>query len=527
MKAGAKISCLKELSFGNQVAEEERETLRAYFVKTQAWNRIYNGDIDIIYGPKGSGKSALYVLIRDHDDDLFDKRVLVIAAENPQGAPAFKDLERDPPPTEREFAGIWKLYFVSLLGRVVADFGIDNAASRELVSALKEHDLLPEKRTALGVVLKTVRRYVARMFRPSSIEGSATVDPSTGIPLVTGKIVFEEPDMAAQKAGTISVDELLSVANNAFDAAGYDVWLMLDRLDVAFDEASELEFNALRSLFRAYRDIRSFGRIKPKIFLRTDIWKRITEGGFREATHFSRDIHIQWDKPSLKNLIVRRLLNNKQVIDLYDVAVSNVLSSSDLQDQFFERVFPDQVEVGKKQSTTLDWLLRRTADGSHETQPRDLILFLNKLSEVQTKRIERGDIEPEGEYLFDRTAFKEAMPALSEYRVTKVIFAEYPRLRPYVDALREQKTEHTVSSLADLWALSIDETEVAAKELVDVGFFEERRVKGETTYWVPFVYRPYLAMTQGRSSGRYSEFDWFDLDDDVEDLTDETDKVGS
>src|SRR6266545_4069388 len=51
-----------------------------------------------------------------------------------------------------------------------------------------------------------------------------------------------------------------------------------------------------------------------KIFLRTDIWERITEEGLREATHISRDIHIEWNKASLQNLIVRRLLNNPELV---------------------------------------------------------------------------------------------------------------------------------------------------------------------------------------------------------------------
>jgi hypothetical protein len=55
--------------------------LRDYFVRTQAWERIYNGEIDVIYGPKGAGKSALYVLIQDHQDDLFDRNILLVAAE--------------------------------------------------------------------------------------------------------------------------------------------------------------------------------------------------------------------------------------------------------------------------------------------------------------------------------------------------------------------------------------------------------------------------------------------------------------
>jgi hypothetical protein len=50
MAVTEKREVIRKLSFGNQVAEEERETLKDYFVKTQAWDRINNGDIDIIYG---------------------------------------------------------------------------------------------------------------------------------------------------------------------------------------------------------------------------------------------------------------------------------------------------------------------------------------------------------------------------------------------------------------------------------------------------------------------------------------------
>jgi hypothetical protein len=90
-------------------------------------------------------------------------------------------------------------------------------------------------------------------------------------------------------------------------------------LDVAFDESSDLERNALRALFRAYRDIRKYDNIVVKVFLRTDIWERIADSGFREATHISRDITLKWDKNSLQNLIIRRLLSNRKVLDFYGV----------------------------------------------------------------------------------------------------------------------------------------------------------------------------------------------------------------
>jgi hypothetical protein len=87
-----KKSLLKQLSFGARVAEDESDELAGYFVETDQWRRIIAGDVDVIYGPKGSGKSAIYSLMNSREDDLFDKRILIVAAENPRGATAFRDL---------------------------------------------------------------------------------------------------------------------------------------------------------------------------------------------------------------------------------------------------------------------------------------------------------------------------------------------------------------------------------------------------------------------------------------------------
>ena len=64
---------LRSLTFGERVAEEEN-TLENYFVETSQWNKIWRGDVDIIYGPKGSGKSALYYLLLKKESDLLSPR---------------------------------------------------------------------------------------------------------------------------------------------------------------------------------------------------------------------------------------------------------------------------------------------------------------------------------------------------------------------------------------------------------------------------------------------------------------------
>ena len=112
-----KRKVLLGVSFGQRVAEDEGVDLVNYFVETDEWRRILNGEIDLIYGPKGSGKSAIYSLLSIKADILEKKNIYNIQAENPRGAPVFGNIVEDPPTSAREFQGLWKLYFLSLAGQ--------------------------------------------------------------------------------------------------------------------------------------------------------------------------------------------------------------------------------------------------------------------------------------------------------------------------------------------------------------------------------------------------------------------------
>lgn len=492
-----KVQVLQQLRFGNQIAEEEKDTLKDYFVQTSSWQKILRGEIDVIYGPKGSGKSAIYVLIQDFADSLFDRNALLVSAENIRGDPAFKNLVLDPPTSERDFTNLWKLYFVTLIAQALLDYEIKTSEVERLKNILEDNSLLPSKGTTLGSILKAVQRYVKKYSNPSSIEGGIEVDSATGIPKFSGKLVFEEPSLENEKKGFVSIDHLFKLANQALEETKYKVWVLLDRLDVAFDESSELERNALRALFRCYRDLRKFESIVVKVFLRTDIWNRISDFGFREATHISRDITLKWDKNSLQNLVVRRLLNNQAILEFYKVQKDQILEDHDAQNQFFYRVFPTQVEVGEKQSSTMDWLIKRIADSRNEPAPRELIYFLNKVVEKQTARLERAEQEPEGEALFDRAVFKEALPELSEYRTTKMLFAEYPDQKENIEKLRGEKAEQSLKSLSSIWGHGEEESRRIAQRLTEIGFFEQRGGRDDPSFWVPFIYRPYLGLVRG------------------------------
>lgn len=493
----ARSDVLANAGFGSRIAEEEVDNLHSYFVETDQWKKLLSGEVDVIFGAKGAGKSALYSLLVAKKDELrLGRRTLFLAAENPRGTPAFRDLTAEPPLTEEQFRGLWKLYFLSIaadyLRHQLTTSNVKNAAAASVIHVLTENGLLPPGVTLL-TRLRAVLGYL-RQFVPN-IEGTLT-DPHTGLTL-KGKITMVEPTSEQRTAGYRSLDDLLSMLNLGFQQVNITVWLALDRLDVAFAESDALEGNALRALFRTYLDTTSLSNIKIKIFLRDDVWQRIVAGGFREASHVTRSLTLSWTQQSFLNLIVRRLLSNANVCAYYGVNPIEILADAELQHNFFYRVFPPQIDAGKNRPNTLDWMLSRTADGTKRTAPRELIHLLQAARDEQLKLTELGNSAPEDDLLVGKAAVRAALPAVSKARYEQTLCAEYPGLQPYLRKLEREKAQQSLATLAGLWNCPDEKAAEVAEKLVESGFFERRGSKHTPAFWVPMLYRSALDLVQG------------------------------
>lgn len=273
----SKLEVLKELEIGERVAEEEADQLERYFVETDQWHQMIDGNIDVVYGPKGSGKSALYTLLNKKEGELFDRGVLLASAENVRGATVFRTIVADPPPTELSFVYLWKIYSLSIIARAMREWEIKNESSISLIHALEKVGLLPAA-DSLAVLFRAVTSWFKGWLNrdTKAVEYALTIDPATGAPTFARKTEFSDKS-EEQNLGDIPVEELYEIANKALADENLSVWLLFDRLDVAFAESLELERNALRALFRAYNDLKAYDRVRLKIFVRDDIWQRITK----------------------------------------------------------------------------------------------------------------------------------------------------------------------------------------------------------------------------------------------------------
>lgn len=498
------LQLLRQMSFGSQVAEDEVARLQEYFVQTDQWTRIERGDVDIVRGEKGSGKSAIYLLLEKRKDQLFDRSILTVSAENPRGATVFKDLMADPPATEREFVVLWKLYMLSLIAHEMRSYAIGGAEANAVYGALEDAKLL-ERELNLAGLLRGAQSFARRLLGIKGLETEITLDGAGNPSGVIGRISLAEPSGELRSAGINSIDGMLDKLNKTLAAEKLEMWVLLDRLDVAFADSHELEANAIRALIRTYSDFRAFDNISLKIFLREDIWKRVTETGFREASHVIRYEVVRWTPPMLLNLLLRRILSNEIFNKEYGLDRDKILADIDEQTTIFNLIFPPQVEQGTRKAATFDWMVGRCADASGNTSPRELIHLLNCLRDEEIRRLERGEAVAPDRQIFDRSVFKQALPMVSEMRLNTYLFAEYPDERPYLEKLKGEKCEQNPDSLAYIWGLSREDAIKKAQQLVKLGFFQVRGTRGDPSYWTPFLYRDALNLVQGKASGGASD----------------------
>lgn len=490
-----KMSILRDISIGNGVAEQEAESLSAYFVETDQWNKIVRGDIDIVYGQKGAGKSALFSFLNSKEYDFISKNILIVSASNMRGESIFSDLKSSPPPSETSFVYLWKIYILVLLASKIRDYGINNKESLKLQIALEEAGLLPRS-NSIPSIFSSVKAWLINKWNRKATEVSYAIEITPDGPVATRTARYEGDENEA----SIPVNSLLAIANSALQEHGMYAWVLFDRLDVAFSDTAELEENALRALFRVYLDLLEHDYIKTKIFVRDDIWARIVGKGFREASHIVKKTTISWDNDGLLNLLFYRLLNNETFTREYNIDKGHILSSADAQKETFYKISPEKVSTGKNPET-FDWIVSRIADGKKISTPRDLVNFFNQLIAKQIEAIEKGNAIPQGDKLFDRSIFKHALSAVSETRYHQTLLAENPSLRDIIESLRAKKSEQNIETLAKLWDDHVpqDQVQLFADRLCDIGFFERRTSAGVVTYWVPFLYRDALQMVQGKA----------------------------
>jgi hypothetical protein len=482
---------LQKLDLGSSVAEFDA-ALETYFVETQTFRKLLQNDADIVAGDKGTGKTALFRILQARAAQYAElKNVVILPAFNPSGNPIFQRLTESDPLDEPAYGSVWKTYILALVGNWL----LDQEAATGGDSRNRDHQII--ERVLTVAELRSLEHTPVSVFERivewagKKIASTKSVGVSVGIPKgpsVTPKLEFEADATAATR---IRFEEALAILDRALAARNQVCWVTLDRLDEAFQGVPAVEIPALRALFRVFLDLMPFEHVRLKLFVRRDLFRKLTQGGFVNLTHVNaRKIEITWDEDDLKNLLSQRVRENREFL----AAIG--LSKESTNDQIFDAMFPRQVDPGGGRPDSWAWMMSRIRDGNGLKPPRNLIDLVKKAQESQTRREERdsNSYEP-GTPMIGSDALKRGLESLSAERVNDTLLAEVGEYAKWIEKFRDGKAEHNEDSLAATLGMPPDATRKAAKVLTEIGFLEQ---VGDN-YKIPMLYRDGLNVTQGKA----------------------------
>jgi hypothetical protein len=479
---------LARLSVGSSVAEHD-EALERYFVETATYRALVSGEMDIVAGDKGTGKTALFRILQDRYATTPElSNVEVVPAFNPTGNPVFQKLADGAPLSEGEYIGIWKAYLLALAGNwILALYEDDLTESMKELDRLLVSMGLRSADDTPATVFSQLINLVRRLARPSAAEVAVTVTPE-GFPVVAPRVEFREEE--AGEVVRVDYDQAFTLLDAVLREVELSIWLVLDRLDEAFQGFPAAEVPALRGLFRTYLDLLPYGAVRMKLFVRKDLFRRIIAGGFVNLTHINaKKVEIVWDDDDLYDLLCRRIAQNEHVLGDMTLGEGSL-------DDLFNAMFPSQVDVAERKPTTWNWMLSRIRDGNDIKPPRNLIDLVSKARDAQVRREARDEREySSGEPLLSGDALKRGLEALSNERVEDTLLAEAGSYAEYINRFRNGKAEHNMESLAGTLGVSPDEVGAILEPLREIGVLE---AVGQN-FKVPMLYRSGLAITQGRA----------------------------
>ncbi|MBD2691650.1 hypothetical protein [Anabaena catenula] len=229
-----------------------------------------------------------------------------------------------------------------------------------------------------------------------------------------------------------------------------DEWLFVtyDELDRLVSSYNELA-SPIRELLAFWLDKwRRWERIRPKIFLRTDLFREDFLS-FPDASKLKvYQINLEWKPLWLYQLLFKRLANSGQEMADYLRIVPNLLKESNTDLRIIispeESLFQLMIEkiIGKfmganaRKGYTYSWIPNHLQDTGGRISPRS---FLKLFSLAAKRRLETfGEQNLDEDKLIEPSDLQGALVDTSQDRISELA-EEYPWLEPLKDSLKDLK----------------------------------------------------------------------------------------
>lgn len=383
---------LQKIDFGFGSADLEGvEMLRRFFYRSGDFHEACSSKTYLILGPKGSGKSAIFKMLRDESEDtkpLQSPNLLI--TDEPQLRACYQAMKNNPKFGDSQVT-LWRFYLASLISGSMS--GIAEDLPNDLIKLYGKFLVAcGMKETSFG------RRWIDGLKVKAGLPGLGDLELT--LPKDAPPLLNQIDQLFAE------TDSWLKERNGG---KGCTLWICLDRLDeVSLNGGNEgyAEIEELTSnLLKAVSEVLRYTNIRLKLFIRSDIWSRVT---FVNKDFFIPTKHeIEWSSEDLFIMIAHRLIaihpefNESETIDFH-LAFNWI-------DAFFEwhgSAFKD-----------FDDLCEKFKDGRGMVMPRVLIDFCIECQKAQSDFNRKGIAPARPPALISSRAINSALKKTAQSRI--------------------------------------------------------------------------------------------------------------
>lgn len=370
---------LERLNLGASAAENELQELGYYYLQTAEYQRAVRGEVRVVTGRKGAGKTALFAQLRD---SIRKNRSRIVLDLRPEGFQLLKFKERvldflEEGTQEHTITAFWEyLLFLEIGHRLLEkdqQVHLRNSDLYEPYQRLREA-YFAEDYLAEGDFSERLITLTERIADDFNVRRHPEAQPKNLSRAEITELLYRH-DIAALRSAVVSYLEHKD-----------ELWILFDNLDKGWPAHGILQADVLtlRSLIEAMtkieRDLSKRGlACHGAVFIRNDVFELLVSGTADRGKLAS--INLDWTDPELLREILRKRF-------IY----SEGITTNPTFDQIWREVAVTHVHGEESSQYLIDRSLFR---------PRALIELLqfcrSHAVNLGHQRIEIGDIE-QGEH---------------------------------------------------------------------------------------------------------------------------------
>jgi len=461
---------IESLEFPEVNAADTQHNLGLLFQRTTDFEKFLDDTTCLIRGRKGTGKTALYLLFLKHKSvgqklahGRLDNTVFFSGhgrfQESRPSRDEFEVIHEKLQQKNGSWEAFWRAY---------------------LLLRCYQEDLFKFPKGKKGVKFNELKTIINSLpkekWQSESIE--VLLELSTKSQLI------------------LIVKDVITIINEDAINKSQKLWFLYDDLDEDFLEVREVRRQALTGLFQLVQscDANRLTEIRFKIFLREDIWNRLS---FDNKSHFTgRDILLQWARIDFLRLALRQAIQSEKFKNLVDrlspVPVETIdQASEETIDKALELLWGSRRRSGNRAKYVSQWVYERLTDSSNTTFPRSLSILLKGAKEQELNFRGKSSSKIPPDRLLRGNSLEFGLKKASEKRCEE-IKEEYPKLIKFFDSLKGKSAFLSREQLEGIWQDSARDFIANLSEFVsflsEIGIVEWREKEQRCKFADIYVY---------------------------------------